>query len=77
MSRPSTGMNVISSALRGARRLVHTDPALLGTLLSAPVLRPGWGSAPLVTCPQTRKFTSKQVTQDYLWATELNRFSSG
>ncbi|KAE8299908.1 Translation initiation factor IF-2, mitochondrial [Larimichthys crocea] len=51
-------MNVMSSVMRGARRLVHANPALLTNFL--PVPAPG-SSAPLLTCQQNRKFASKQV----------------
>ncbi|XP_068558850.1 translation initiation factor IF-2, mitochondrial isoform X2 [Cebidichthys violaceus] len=54
-------MNVMSSVMRGARRLVLVDPALLSHFLSLPVLRPTRSSAPLLTCEQNRKFASKQV----------------
>ncbi|XP_054460492.1 translation initiation factor IF-2, mitochondrial [Anoplopoma fimbria] len=54
-------MNVMSSVMRGARRLVHADPALLSNFLSLPLLCPARSSAPLLTCLQNRKFASKQV----------------
>ncbi|KAM9363223.1 translation initiation factor IF-2, mitochondrial isoform 1-T1 [Symphorus nematophorus] len=49
-------MNVMSSMMRGARRLVHADPALLSHFLC-----PARSPAPLLTCQQNRKFASKQV----------------
>lgn len=49
----------MSSVMRGARRLVHTDPALLSNFLPVPLLRPARSPAPLLTCQ--RKFASKQV----------------
>ncbi|XP_044045724.1 translation initiation factor IF-2, mitochondrial isoform X1 [Siniperca chuatsi] len=54
-------MNVMSSVMRGARRLVHADPALLSNFLPLPLLCPARSSAPLLTCQQNRKFASKQV----------------
>ncbi|XP_069023305.1 translation initiation factor IF-2, mitochondrial isoform X1 [Embiotoca jacksoni] len=54
------GMNVMSSVMRGARRLIHTDPALLSHFLSPPLLRPAQSSAPLLTCQQNRNFALKQ-----------------
>ncbi|XP_072240092.1 translation initiation factor IF-2, mitochondrial [Leuresthes tenuis] len=55
-------MNVMSSVIRGARRLYHTDLPLLSNFLSPPLLLcPARSSAPLLTCPQRRKFASKQV----------------
>ncbi|XP_056891919.1 translation initiation factor IF-2, mitochondrial isoform X2 [Takifugu flavidus] len=53
-------MNVMSSTMRGARRLVLSDPTVLGNLLSSP-LSPVWRPAPLFTCSQTREFTFTQV----------------
>ncbi|CAK6982844.1 LOW QUALITY PROTEIN: translation initiation factor IF-2%2C mitochondrial [Scomber scombrus] len=47
-------MSVMSSVMRGARRLVLADPALISSFLSVP------RSAPPLTC-QSRKFASKQV----------------
>lgn len=55
-------MNVMSSVMRGARRLVHTDPALLSNFLSVPLLRPAESSAALLTCQQNRRLASKQVS---------------
>lgn len=55
-------MNVMSSVMRGARRLVHTDPALLSNFLSVPLLRPAESSASLLTCQQNRRLASKQVS---------------
>uniref|UniRef100_UPI0037E8E446 translation initiation factor IF-2, mitochondrial n=1 Tax=Semicossyphus pulcher TaxID=241346 RepID=UPI0037E8E446 len=54
-------MNVMSSVMRGARRVVHADPALLCNVLSLPLLCPARSSAPLLTCSQNRKFAVKQV----------------
>ncbi|XP_031734044.1 translation initiation factor IF-2, mitochondrial isoform X1 [Anarrhichthys ocellatus] len=54
-------MNVMSSVMRGARRLVLVDSALFSHFLFPPVLRPARSSAPLLTCEQNRKFASKQV----------------
>ncbi|XP_034534174.1 translation initiation factor IF-2, mitochondrial [Notolabrus celidotus] len=54
-------MSMMSSVMRGARRLVHADPALLSHFLSQPLLCPARSSAPLITCHQNRKFASKQV----------------
>nr|XP_020516161.1 translation initiation factor IF-2, mitochondrial [Labrus bergylta] len=54
-------MNVMSSVVRGARRLAHADPALLNNFLSLPLLCPARSSAPVLTCPQSRRFASKQV----------------
>ncbi|XP_078127516.1 translation initiation factor IF-2, mitochondrial isoform X1 [Sander vitreus] len=54
-------MNVMSSVMRGARRLVHVDPAQLTNFLSLPRLCPAGSPAPLLTCQQTRKLASKQV----------------
>uniref|UniRef100_A0A3Q3FI47 Uncharacterized protein n=1 Tax=Labrus bergylta TaxID=56723 RepID=A0A3Q3FI47_9LABR len=53
-------MNVMSSVVRGARRLAHADPALLNNFLSLPLLCPARSSAPVLTCPQSRRFASKQ-----------------
>ncbi|XP_071328323.1 translation initiation factor IF-2, mitochondrial isoform X2 [Trachinotus anak] len=54
-------MNVMSSVMRGARRLVHTDPVLLSSFLSPPLLCPARSTAPMLTCQQNRKYASKQV----------------
>ncbi|KAL6111245.1 mtif2 [Pungitius sinensis] len=54
-------MSVMSSVMRGARRLVHADPALLSNFLSRPILCPAGSSASPLTCHQTRKYASKQV----------------
>ncbi|KAK9541000.1 hypothetical protein VZT92_003414 [Zoarces viviparus] len=54
-------MNVMSSVMRGGRRLVLVDSALFSHFLFPPVLRPARSSAPLLTCEQNRKFASKQV----------------
>ncbi|XP_070770985.1 translation initiation factor IF-2, mitochondrial [Enoplosus armatus] len=54
-------MNVMSSVMRGARRLVHADSVLLSNFPSLPLLCPARSSAPLLTCQQDRKFASKQV----------------
>ncbi|XP_008303612.1 translation initiation factor IF-2, mitochondrial [Stegastes partitus] len=48
-----SGMNVMSSVMRGARRLLHAD-------LPLPLLCPARSSAPLLTC-QNRRSASKQV----------------
>lgn len=58
---PSTGMNVMSSVMRGGRRLALVDSALFSHFLFPPVHRPARSSAPLLTCEQNRKFASKQV----------------
>lgn len=49
-------MSVMSSVMRGARRLVHADPVLLSSFLSTPR-----SSAPLFTCQPSRKLATKQV----------------
>ncbi|XP_042292684.1 translation initiation factor IF-2, mitochondrial [Thunnus thynnus] len=49
-------MSVMSSVMRGARRLVHADPALIGSFLSLPR-----SPAPLLACQQSRKLATKQV----------------
>nr|XP_046233681.1 translation initiation factor IF-2, mitochondrial [Scatophagus argus] len=54
-------MNVMTSVMRGARRLVHADPTLLSNFLPVPLCCPARSSAPLLTCHQSRKFASKQV----------------
>ncbi|XP_030275144.1 translation initiation factor IF-2, mitochondrial [Sparus aurata] len=54
-------MNVMSSVMRGARRLAYNDLALFSSFLPVPHLCPARGSAPLLTCYQNRKFASKQV----------------
>ncbi|XP_034445219.1 translation initiation factor IF-2, mitochondrial [Hippoglossus hippoglossus] len=54
-------MNVMSSVMRAARRVVHADPALLRSFLSPPLVGPVQSPAPLFACPQNRKFASKQV----------------
>ncbi|XP_040893123.1 translation initiation factor IF-2, mitochondrial [Toxotes jaculatrix] len=54
-------MNVMSSVMRGARRLVHADPVLLSSFLSPSLLCPARSSASLLTCQQNRKYVSKQV----------------
>lgn len=46
----------MSSVMRGARRLVHADPALIGSFLSLPR-----SPAPLLACQQSRKLATKQV----------------
>lgn len=51
----------MSSVMRGARRLLHADPALLNNFLSLPSLCPARSSAPQLTCQHNRKFASKQV----------------
>ncbi|XP_074521137.1 translation initiation factor IF-2, mitochondrial [Halichoeres trimaculatus] len=53
-------MSVMSSVMRGVRRLVQADPALLSNFLSPPLFCPVRSSAPLLSCPQNRKFASKQ-----------------
>ncbi|XP_074487336.1 translation initiation factor IF-2, mitochondrial isoform X2 [Sebastes fasciatus] len=52
-------MNVMSSVMRGARWLVHADPAPLSNFLSLTLLCPARSSAPLA-CQQNRKY-AKQV----------------
>ncbi|XP_061579239.1 translation initiation factor IF-2, mitochondrial [Cololabis saira] len=52
-------MNVMSSAMRGARRLVHAD-TLLSSFLRPPVLC-GSPNPPLLTCTQNRQYVIKQV----------------
>ncbi|XP_070683855.1 translation initiation factor IF-2, mitochondrial isoform X2 [Pempheris klunzingeri] len=54
-------MNVMSSVMRGARRLAHANPALLSNFLSQPPHCRARSPAPLLTCQQNRKFASKQV----------------
>ncbi|XP_049426837.1 translation initiation factor IF-2, mitochondrial [Epinephelus fuscoguttatus] len=54
-------MNVMSSVMRGARRLVQANPALLTNFLSRPLLCPARSPAPRLTCQQTRTLASKQV----------------
>ncbi|XP_030590069.1 translation initiation factor IF-2, mitochondrial [Archocentrus centrarchus] len=54
-------MYMMSSAMRGARRLVHGDPALICNFLSPGLLPPARCAAPLLTCQQSRKFAFKQV----------------
>lgn len=54
-------MYVVSSVMRGARRLGHADPALICNFLSPGLLHPSWSAAPLLTCQQNRKYASKQV----------------
>ncbi|XP_040041426.1 translation initiation factor IF-2, mitochondrial [Gasterosteus aculeatus] len=54
-------MSVMSSVMRGARRLVRADPALLSNFPSLPILCPAGSSAFPLTCQQTRKYASKQV----------------
>lgn len=46
----------MSSVMRGARRLVHADPALIGSFLYLPR-----SPAPLLACQQSRKLATKQV----------------
>lgn len=55
-------MSVMSSVMRGARRLVRADPALLSNFPSLPILCPAGSSAFPLTCQQTRKYASKQVS---------------
>ncbi|XP_037830700.1 translation initiation factor IF-2, mitochondrial isoform X2 [Kryptolebias marmoratus] len=55
-------MNMMSSMMRGARRLAHVDLPLLRNFLTPPLHRcPVRSPASLLTCPQRRKFASKQV----------------
>ncbi|KAL7403666.1 hypothetical protein ABVT39_003474 [Epinephelus coioides] len=54
-------MNVMSSVMRGARRLVQANPALLTNFLSRPLLCPARSPAPRLTCQQNRTLASKQV----------------
>lgn len=54
-------MYMMSSAMRGARRLVHVDLALICNFLSPGLLHPAQSAAPLLTCQQNRKFAFKQV----------------
>lgn len=51
----------MSSVMRGARRLIQADPALLNHFLSLPRLCPARSPAPLLTGQHNRKFASKQV----------------
>nr|XP_020475928.1 translation initiation factor IF-2, mitochondrial isoform X1 [Monopterus albus]XP_020475929.1 translation initiation factor IF-2, mitochondrial isoform X1 [Monopterus albus]XP_020475930.1 translation initiation factor IF-2, mitochondrial isoform X1 [Monopterus albus]XP_020475931.1 translation initiation factor IF-2, mitochondrial isoform X1 [Monopterus albus] len=54
-------MNVMSSMIRGARRLVHADPVLLSRFLSPPLLCRAQNPTLLLTCQHNRKYASKQV----------------
>ncbi|XP_070842782.1 translation initiation factor IF-2, mitochondrial [Chaetodon trifascialis] len=54
-------MSVMSSVMRGARRLVHANPSLLSTFLPVPPLCPAQNPTPLLTCRQSRMFASKKV----------------
>lgn len=53
---PSAAMSVMSSVMRGTRRLVHADPALFSNF-PFPAVFCGAGSADsLLTCQPNRKF---------------------
>lgn len=53
-------MSVMTSVMRGARRLVLADLPLFRNFLTPPLrLRFVRSSAPLLTCPLNRKFASK------------------
>nr|XP_033480318.1 translation initiation factor IF-2, mitochondrial [Epinephelus lanceolatus] len=54
-------MNVMSSVMRGAQRLVQANPALLTNFLSRPLLCPARSPAPRLTCQQNRTLAFKQV----------------
>ncbi|KAG7232765.1 hypothetical protein INR49_008121 [Caranx melampygus] len=54
-------MNVMSSVMRGTRRLIHADPVLLSSFLSPSLLCPARSCAPMLPCVQNRKYASKQV----------------
>lgn len=59
----SAVMYVMSSVMRGARRIAHADQTLLSTYLSLPLLCPARRPGPLLTCQHNRKYASKQVSQ--------------
>ncbi|XP_039865933.1 translation initiation factor IF-2, mitochondrial isoform X2 [Simochromis diagramma] len=58
---PSAAMSVMSSVMRGTRRLVHADPALFSNFPFPAVFCRAGSADSLLTCQPNRKFAFKHV----------------
>lgn len=59
---PSAAMSVMSSVMRGTRRLVHADPALFSNFPFPAVFCRAGSADSLLTCQPNRKFAFKHVS---------------